>query len=527
MRWDESDDPQVDILEDYKKEKLKERDRREKTAPTILHMLAKNLDRDFEHVPDDILPKIILYILQHRESSSLAPKAKDLEEDPILKVAMDFDNNKFINYVLTLAPEKLPGLLDARYAAQLNCLHYAFKVQLHKTILNLTGARQKKQAGDKTTLKSTLEMLNIFVKKAKDDTITATDEEGNTPVHYALDYELCSMKSRGKTYGEIVRRLILRSDQARKKKAANEFSLKEFNLKDESPYLYFLRTEREWSEKNKKVPRKNVKTKLPETDTKSGVKGSKDIKEPGAIQKGNSNNAKIDSSQPLEKGTKMPGVIAPPEYFGASDVQPARSATQVQRREKPTTASRAQKLILPQSYPISHSIPPRAAEKVPGTAQADPVLLGANNTPPEPLARRKTHDFDLVGAPGQSGVTIQQALPPRSQISESEKQSNPSRSTANTKDPGAGAGAKEIRDFLKLHYIRKRSDMEAKELLYGKVASGKRIYASPIDVVQDLDQIWGMVAYHTSRISLIAILIYQSLQTRTCTLMLNTTEGRA
>ena len=207
-----------------------------------------------------------------------------------------------------------------------------------------------------------------------------------------------------------------------------------------------------------------MKTKLPETDTKSGVKGSKDIKEPGAIQKGNSNNAKIDSSQPLEKGTKMPGVIAPPEYFGASDVQPARSATQVQRREKPTTASRAQKLILPQSYPISHSIPPRAAEKVPGTAQAGPVLLGANNTPPEPLARRKIYNFDPIGAPGQTGVATQQVLLPKSQIPESEKPNNPSISNANTRDPGAreGAGAKEIRDFLKLHYIRKRSEMEAK-----------------------------------------------------------------
>ena len=507
VRWDESDDRRVDILEDYKKEILKERDGREKTTPTILHIMAKDLDADFKQVPDDILPKIILYLLHHRESISLATKAKDLEEDPILKVAMDFDNNRFINYVLDLAPDKLPGLLDARDAAQLNCLHYAFKVQLHKTIL------QKKQAANKTTLKSTLDMLNKFVKKAEDNTITATDKEENTPVHYALDYELCSMKSGVKTYGGIVKRLILRSDQARKKKPANEF-----NSKHESPYLYFLRTEREWFEKNKKVPGKILTTNPPEKDTKSGMKDSKDFKEPEAIQKGNNDNDKMDSSPLLEKGTKMPGVIAPSEDFGVSDVQHARSASLLQRRERPTTASRAQKSIPPPSHPI-HAIPPRAAEKLPGTAQANPVLLGANNTPPEPLAGQKTHDSDLIGAPAQSGIATQQVLPP--------KQSKPSRSNANTRDPGAGRGAEEIRDFLKLHYIRKRSEMEAKELLYGKVASGKTIHASPIDVVQDLDQIWGTITCHASRMSLIAVLTYQSLQTRTCTLMLNTTEGRA
>jgi hypothetical protein len=463
-RWDESVDSHADLLEDYKKEILNGRDDRDKTTPTILHMLAKNLYADnFKNVPDDILQKIILYLLQHRESTSLTSETKDLEEDPILKVAMMYDNDRFIDYILTLAPLKLPDLLDARDAAQLNCLHYAFKVQLHKAIPNVPRTRRNMQAvqAEKATLGNTLKMLYKFVSKAKAETIAAIDREGNTPVHYALDYELCSMKSKAETYYQIVRHLIHRSDQVRKKMPANEF-----NLKDESPYLYFLRTKKEWLGKNEKPPCEVKSTiKLPEKDTKSGVKEVKEIKEPEVIHKVNNDDAKMDSPQPLEKGAKMPGAIAPLEYQGASEAQVISSISQSQRREKPTTASGAKRLNPSQSHPVSRSVPLMAGEVSPSAAQASLALFKANNTPPEPLARRKT------GAPAQSSVAAHRILPPKSQIPESEKQSAPSTSNAKTRDPGEVA--EEIRDFLKIHYIRTRSEMEAKELLYGKVASGK------------------------------------------------------
>ena len=480
-RWDESDEGHADLLEDQKKEILNGRDEHDRTTPTILHKLAQKLEADnFKNVPDDILQKIILYLLQHRESTSLTSETKDLDEEPVLKVAMMYDNNRFIDYILTLAPLKLPDLLDARDAAQLNCLHYAFKVQVHKAIPNVPRTRRTLQVvqAEKAALGNTLKMLYKFVSKAKAKTIAAIDKEGNTPVHYALDYELCSMKSKAETYSQIVKHLIHRSDQVRKKMPANEF-----NLKDESPYLYFLRTKKEWLGKNEKPPC-GVKSmmKLPEKDTKSGVKETKAIKEPEAIHKVNNDDAKMDSPQPPEKGAKMPGAIPPLEYQGVS---------QSQRREKPT-ASGAKRLNPPQSHPVSRSVPVMAGEVSPSAAQANLAPFKASNSPPEPLARRET------GTPAQSGIAARQILPPRSQISESEKQSAPSTSNAKTRNPALVA--EELRDFLKIHYIRTRSEMEAKELLYGKVASGKSpFYSQPVNVEQDLIQIWGMVACRASR----------------------------
>ncbi|OAG40477.1 hypothetical protein AYO21_05377 [Fonsecaea monophora] len=487
-RWDESGDPHTDLLEDYKKEVLKGRDEREKTTPTILHMLAKNLKaNDFKNVPDNILKKVILYLLQPRENTSLTTETKLSEEDPILKVAMNFDNDKFIDYILALAPGKLPDLLDARDAAQSNCLHYAFKVQLHKVIHKVPRTRQKMQVVQpkRPSLTNTLKILAQFVKNAKAKTIAAIDKEGNTPVHYALDYELCSMKSKAENYGRIVKHLILRSDQLRKQMPANEF-----NLKNESPYLYFLRTKKEWIGENKKPPREEKSIiKLPKKDTTSGAKETKEIKEPEAIREIN-NDAETDPPQPLEKGAKMPGAIAPTEYQGVSEVQPTGSILQPQRREKPTTAPGTKKLN--QSYPGSRVIPPTAAEPTPTTAKAYPASLNANNTPPEPLARQKTLTFEHILAEVPSGFATQPILLPKTQIPENEKQSAPSRSNANTKD--AGAVAEEIREFLKLHYIRTRSEMEAKELLYGKVASDKNLYFDATNHrLKSVDQVCDLI----------------------------------
>ena len=70
-RWDESGDPKIDLLEEYKKKALTNRDSRERTTPTILHMLAKNFyTDDFQNIPRDTKLKIIKYLLQHREAVS-------------------------------------------------------------------------------------------------------------------------------------------------------------------------------------------------------------------------------------------------------------------------------------------------------------------------------------------------------------------------------------------------------------------------------------------------------------------------
>ena len=452
-RWDESGDPKIDLLEEYKKKALTNRDSRERTTPTILHMLAKNFyTDDFQNIPRDTKLKIIKYLLQHRESSFSKSETKYTEDNPILKVAMDFANYEFIQLMITDYKNKLPDLLDAKDMEKMNSLHYAFKTQLPKAMESTQKVRQGTPVAQEKRLglSETLRMISVFVQEAKPETIAATDKDGNTPIHYALDYKLCRLRI--EIYGKMVRSLVKKGDPVLKKETASQF-----NLENESPYLYYLHTEEKWL-------KQFGQTKMPHLGEKDSKPGIKDPEKAVGSRGGNFDDAKMDGQDFLEKGGKEQkrkgqGGNMPPPHLGTSENLPQSPTLLAPKREKPSSA--------PRGAPSKTMDASQGHELSNGRLSYFPGSPTGKSVPSESLVRTQTH------APAQTDNSAELKPLPGIEITSNGKPTAPPKRIVKSLEPKIAA--EEIRTFLKLHYIRTRADMEAKELLFGKIASGKSL----------------------------------------------------
>lgn len=209
-----------------------------KTTPTVLHLLANkniNLDGDgFGRLAQATQIKIVEYLLQERVGNS----QHTTDEDPILTIAMIWNNIDFIEFVIKHCSSHLPELLDARDNKAANCLHYLFKVHLPNKVGSLTRAMRastEREPQARKEVGSTLKMLGDFIKHAKPTTASAGDILGNAPIHYAMDYKICRACAPILQYPGLVLNLMKKADKANDRD-------RQLNKEKESPYLYFNRT---------------------------------------------------------------------------------------------------------------------------------------------------------------------------------------------------------------------------------------------------------------------------------------------
>ncbi|RSM00406.1 hypothetical protein CEP52_009156 [Fusarium oligoseptatum] len=170
------------------------RDTRDPMVPTALHILAKDSRKEYVKVPRDILKTVIQYLLNARDlENKNATKEKHDEmakEQLLLKVAMTFDNDEFIDCVIDCWGDKFSDLLDLRDGDGKNCLHHLL-------------------------------------------TLVYPDADGNTPIHHAVHYRQCRRKP--DEYVQEVKGMILKGDEIMKTTSA-------FNNNGESPLLFCQRT---------------------------------------------------------------------------------------------------------------------------------------------------------------------------------------------------------------------------------------------------------------------------------------------
>ena len=274
-QWEANGDEEIAVLEDYKKESLTRLDEREKTTPTVLHMLAKSFESDeFKDISPETRGKIIGYLLQYRKEHLSKREGPKTEGIPILQVAMAFGNDNFIKYVMKHCQDNLPDLLDSTGENGMTPLHYAFQIQLRNA---LHGIPKPERGGPvvqkkRPSLTFIIPMIQRFVKFAEPETIAKKDEYGNTPIHYALDYKLCLQKR--DFYLKIIHELIAKFDQKFKKDTARLL-----NREGQSPYVYHVQTKEKWLEEmeneKKRLSKDKPSTKLLERDSKFGAREPK------------------------------------------------------------------------------------------------------------------------------------------------------------------------------------------------------------------------------------------------------------
>ncbi|KAL6790254.1 hypothetical protein GGI42DRAFT_218651 [Trichoderma sp. SZMC 28013] len=458
-RWDESEQGQGRLLEEYKKKALTSRDARERTTPTFLHILAKRRDTDdFGNLPSDTLSKIIKYLLEYQDSALVESGLSKPKDDPILRVAMEFNNTKFIESVTECSseiPGKLDELLNATDHDGMNCLHYAFKEQLPKALGTHQGVKQSSAiAPERPNLRTTIKTIHGFVKEAKPETIAARDNYSNTPIHYAMDYNNCRLQV--KQYNNIVQYLVLTGDKILKKNPDQQF-----NSNNESPYLYYLRTRERWLKQNKRV---GVATGSATTSVERGGNRTGREAKPG-IRTGALYESRKDTKDDYSAGEYQKKLLPPkPGTTEPSRTKMGPPPPLDKGRALYTTAQEAKDGTEASDYEPRQSRRPSVHTSENQLVHANPgTPTSLDNPLPKSLTRTKTQNYDQVSDSGQTKAPTNAKL--------DDDKSNPGKTSLDS-----DTAASKIGEFVKVHYIRTRTDMEAKELLYGKVASDKNLY---------------------------------------------------
>ncbi|RTE83626.1 hypothetical protein BHE90_001802 [Fusarium euwallaceae] len=423
-RWDNNAGlASVRVLEDYKKETLaKRRDTRDPMVPTALHILAKDSRKEYVKVPRDILKTVIQYLLNARDlENKNATKEKHDEmakEQLLLKVAMTFDNDEFIDCVIDCWGDKFSDLLDLRDGDGKNCLHHLLVWPNH---ISNQDTPEKKEIFQNRVKK--------LASKAKAQTLVYPDADGNTPIHHAVHYRQCRRKP--DEYVQEVKGMILKGDEIMKTTSA-------FNNNGESPLLFCQRTRIAFfkelkAKQSQKQQAQEAQKKMPPPVAKDPVSQPN----PDIPAKGRESWKSTTTGKPMQADG---GGFAYKESLNKVQ-KPAKAPPEPNRLRRASTT--AQSVTLP--TPIEKQPPMLNGQHIPPR-----VLMRPPSPPPPPLSLKKgTEGGGAKSADGDKTAKANARRPNADRV---------------VKDKAA----KDILNFLTMHYIRTRSDMEARDLIFGK-----------------------------------------------------------
>lgn len=422
-------------LQDYKKQALIARDSREPKTPTFLHNMTKI--KHFNKISIELKRKIVEYILRNGKSYATVERS-GVTEDPILKVAMEYCTSEFFQTLVDCVEKEnmLDKFISATASDQMNCIHYGFREQMR-------AARRIDNFKSHWSPEETFNVLKYFVKKAPPPALVAIDRLGNTPLHYAVDYSLCHWNERN--YPKLIKLLVKRSEGL-----FSDNPDYQFNKNGESPYRYFVATQSSFSKRRMPAPpedpNKDFTKRLNSNDKEiEEMKGRKD-KDLGNYE-ANATASSANSAPKIKELRRKPGAVSTdPRHKRGRQLSISNDASNHQTYG--SHQSEANGLMLPPPPPNVSVTQPKASE-VRGDSR---VRQG--------LSRKGTQNISSVATPSE--IHPDHDTPTDTEEVVAVPQG----------DLAAEQFAKDIGDHLKDHYIRKRCDVEAKELLYGK-ASGK------------------------------------------------------
>lgn len=490
--WDEDEDSEdgrkydewtvgMNVLEDKKKKSLAEIDRYDKTSPTILHKLALDFkSENFTDLAQTTRIKIVKFLLEERKG---ATSQHSQDEDPILTRAIENHNIEFIKFILNFCRDHLPDLLDARDVRGANCLHYMFKPHLPEAVEQYMKTATAQKSGKRFKqkdlhLEKAIPILAEFIKDAKPSSVTAKDNFGNTPIHYAMEYKICRMPIN--QYPGHVLDLVKKGDLIKNRDAL-------FNSQKESPYLYFIRTRDEFLANLGKQRPERARTSVPAAPTSTG--------------KSKSDNSKV---VPAKHEALEPRMVASEHTGWSVHIHVPPTGNSAHRKDNPKElVSSKRRSIMATSMAMPSNDSPDNPKRHNIVSSKDIELRLMDASPGHGISRTRTTDFSSAVAypktqtlphntPLQSGAQPPIAVSPIGKVSSSSQAGDPPASTKQrvsvthsqaekhlTPKAVPAEDHKQFRDSaenmrrkLKVHYIRTRPDMEAKELLYGKIASG-------------------------------------------------------
>ncbi|KAI1635751.1 hypothetical protein F4809DRAFT_612809 [Biscogniauxia mediterranea] len=309
-------------------------------------------------------------------------------------------------------------------------ISYTFKTTTKRTAYtiyshgpsNVSKRNHLPRSHQKKTSYTYLDQLRKIALKAKPETLAAADKEGNTPIHYAMHVKQCN--DRGDKYVDIVKALILKADEVMVK--TNTL----FNKKGESPVMYWRNVVVAAMEEIKR-----------RDQAKRSVQPVKDQDDLSQVQKpGSRAEMQIDGSGPTKKHQKLSGqgVGVDNEAINHgmgnhNNWRPSGILTTTVTSPEGYRLQKAPTIVIPQdSNSVQHHSPilPPGKKRDPRTLSVQ-AKVGLN-----------TGDTKSTRGPQKTAETTSK----RATIL--------------------------LSDFLKAHYTGTRSDLDARDLIYGRGAEG-------------------------------------------------------
>lgn len=425
-----SDDGSLDILplEGYKKRTLAEKkgDSNDPTRFTALHVLARSKKEfyQFYQTRKDVCMQLIGYLLENRaedpEIQSWAGEKRML----VLQVALIYENDKFVDCVEEFLGNEFQDFLHLQDANEKNCIHHLFSWPLERS-----GKRILAQKSVEENILY-LNQVRKLALKAKAQTLATADNEGNTPIHYAMHLKQCN--DRGDDYADIIKILIVRADECMVKNKTL------FNKKKESPLMYWrnvLIATQEENNKRQQADQKKGKQKL--------VQSTKDQKDISQFQISESRaESQVEDSGPVKKSLRLANQSVSKSNHGQIISHsttlitggPLIEGHRLQRTPTASTfvdstSSQRQNQMLPPG--IKREPPMSSAQSKAGLNSGDPKL-----------ARRSAGPAVNAAATGRRATIL-------------------------------------LGDFLKAHYTSTRSDLDARDLIYGRGSESRYFILAP------------------------------------------------
>lgn len=183
-------------------------------GPNVLHLLVT--DTDLLKPEPDLLAQFVGYLVKHNN-----------------KLLETRDGNGCTPLIRAISAKKKKDRKDERMAE--------WMINAHPKIGPILGMsdRQNQNCIHAAILKRRRQYLPRLIKEANPTTVAAKDSLGNTPLHYAVQYDNC----RGQKWLGIIEELAKKSEKAVAKDIEDVTA--DLNEDGLSPYLYHIKTRRQ------------------------------------------------------------------------------------------------------------------------------------------------------------------------------------------------------------------------------------------------------------------------------------------
>ncbi|KAL6827245.1 hypothetical protein J3E69DRAFT_380382 [Trichoderma sp. SZMC 28015] len=438
--WDSNNGSgDIPTLEEYKKQTLAERrgDSNEPTRLTALHVLARS-KTEFYQARKDVRIQLVGYLLENRANDSEEIQSPGGEKRMlVLQVALLYENDEFIECVEQCLGNTFQDFLHLQDDNGKNCIHHLFSWPLERSGKRVPAHKSAKENN------LYLNQLRRLALKARPQTLATADNEGNTPIHYAMHVKQCN--DRGDEYADIVKILIIRAD---------EFMVKNktlFNKKKESPIMYWRNIVIATKEEVKKRQQGNQKEQLNQKSVSSN-KDQKDLERPESRAE-----SQLEESGPLKKSLKVANQgISMNNQFTGTQTGNQNIRSQVMRDQM----IKDHGPIMNHSISLMATSPVTEGHRLQRTPTSDTSLDSTSlQRQHQMLPPGRKREPPISGAQAKSSLKAGDAKMARGNVA-------PTVTTATNSQRATIL----LSDFLKTYYTGTRSDLDARDLIYGRGA---------------------------------------------------------